>query len=463
MSSRTVSLVVCLLAVLGCQSGGRNESSSQPAAEPVTQSEVSVPPEVAASSTNENVSGTGSVVGPERIALHAARILDPASGQVHSDAFLVIEGDRIVSVPPTTPPDDARRIELGDVTLLPGFIDCHTHLGSDLSDGWQSRNVTDTAADVALRGAYNAGLTLRAGFTSVRDVGSRGFADVALRKAIDAGFVAGPRMISAGHTISITGGHGDVTGLRPGVLEHGVEQGIADGVDEVVAAVRYQIKHGATVIKTTATSGVLSHEDTVGAQQYSDAELDAMVAEASRHGIKVAAHAHGNDGIKAAVRAGVASIEHGSVLDDEAIALMRERGCYLVPTTYLADAIDLDQLPPGIRAKAEGILPVAKDSVRRAIEAGVLIAYGTDAGVYPHGLNAREFAVLVTRGMSPLDALRSATVHAADLLGVDDRGRLAPGLLADLVAVPGNPLQDISVTETPSCVIKGGEFVLGSP
>ncbi|MGH7482443.1 MAG: metal-dependent hydrolase family protein, partial [Longimicrobiales bacterium] len=236
--------------------------------------------------------------------------------------------------------------------------------------------------------------------------------------------------------------------------------GVADGVDEVVEAVRQQIKHGARVIKICATAGVLSFEESVGAQQMTEEEMRAAVEEAARHGIPVAAHAHGTAGIKAAVRAGVASIEHGSILDDEAIELMRERGTYLVPTTYLADAIDLDALPAQIRAKAEHVLPIMRESLRRAIAAGVPIAFGTDAAVYPHGDNAREFAVYVRLGMSPVDAIRTATVEAAALLGVDDRGVVAEGRLADLIAVPGNPFQDVRTLENVRFVMKGGVVYL---
>jgi imidazolonepropionase-like amidohydrolase len=237
----------------------------------------------------------------------------------------------------------------------------------------------------------------------------------------------------------------------------GPKDGVADGVDEVIEAVRYQIKHGAQVIKTCATAGVLSFEGPVGAQQYSYEELRAMVEEAGRHGVKVAAHAHGTEGIIAAVRAGVASIEHGSMLDEEAIQLMKEKGTYLVPTTYLADSIDLDALPPQIRAKAEYVMPIAKESVRRAIRWGVKIAFGTAAAVFPHGDNAKEFAALVERGMSPLEAVRSATLHAADLLGLEDRGVTEPGRLADLVAVRGNPLRRIEAMEEVAFVMKAGE------
>jgi len=394
-------------------------------------------------------------------ALHVARLLDVESGRILENATVLIEGERIRAVNPEEIPAGAEVIELGERTLLPGLIDCHTHLNSDLEGEWVRREVLETAADAALRGAKNACATLLAGFTTVRDVGAGGFADVSLMKAIDAGWVLGPRMFPAGHAIGITGGHADTTGYVPGVLERGPESGIADGVDEVIAAVRYQIKHGAKVIKTCATAGVLSFEGSVGAQQYSEEELVALVTEARRHGLKVAAHAHGAEGIKAAIRAGVDSIEHGSELDDEAIALMKQHGTYLVPTTYLADAIDLEELPPPLRAKAESILPKAKANLRRAIAAGVKIAYGTDAGVYPHGLNARELATLVERGMKPLDALRAATVNACALIGITDRGTIAAGKLADLIAVPGDPLRDVTVLQHVEFVMKGGAIVKG--
>ncbi|HEX6884270.1 MAG TPA: amidohydrolase family protein [Planctomycetota bacterium] len=404
---------------------------------------------------------TAQAPNPPPRALHAARLLDVESGRMLTDATVLVAGERIVALNPRELPAGAQVIELGDHTLLPGLIDCHTHLCYDIEGEWVHREVHETTGETALRGARNARTTLLAGFTTVRDVGAGGFADVALMRAIDAGWVPGPRMFPAGHAIGITGGHADTTGYVPGVLERGIESGIADGVDEVLAAVRYQIKHGAKVIKTCATAGVLSFEGPVGAQQYSDEELAVLVAEAHRHGVKVAAHAHGNEGIKAAIRAGVDSIEHGSELDDEALALMKQHGTFLVPTDYLTEAIELAQLPPPIRAKAEAILPVAQASHARAIAAGVRIAYGTDAAVYPHGLNAREFASLVRRGMTPLAAIRSATIHAAELLGVDDRGLIAPGKLADLIAVPGDPLADVTVLERVTFVMKGGEIVRG--
>ncbi len=393
------------------------------------------------------------------VVVRAARMLDVESGAVMPDAVVVVEGERILAVGPETPPAGAETIDLGDVTLLPGLIDAHTHLTSDLEGDWQHRGVTLSVAERALFGAQSARRTLEAGFTTVRDVGARGFADVALARAVEKGWVVGPRIIPAGNSLGITGGHCDETGYAPGILEGDWRTGVADGVDEVVKAVRYQIKHGARVIKVCATAGVLSHEASVGAQQYSDAELRAIVEEAGLHGVKVAAHAHGTEGIAAAARAGVASIEHGSLLDDATIALMKERGTYLVPTTYLVGVIDLDALPSEIRAKAEWVLPRAVESVRRAVVAGVPIAFGTDAGVYPHGDNAGEFAALVDRGMDPLAAIRAATLNAADLLGVDDRGVIAAGKLADLIAVPGDPLQDVTVLEDVRFVMLGGKVV----
>jgi imidazolonepropionase-like amidohydrolase len=345
------------------------------------------------------------------------------------------------------------------MTLLPGFIDAHTHLSYDLEGDWSHREVTETATELALRGARNARRTLHAGFTTVRDVGSDHFVDVALMKAVERGWIEGPRIVPAGHSLGITGGHCDETGYIPGVLESDFRVGIADGTDEVMKALRYQAKHGARVIKTCATAGVLSHEGSVGAQQYSDAELRAMVEEASRHDLRVAAHAHGTEGIIAASRAGVASIEHGSILTDEAIEVMIENGTVLVPTSYLAAEINLEILPLNIRAKAEYILPRMKESLRRAIQAGVRIALGTDAGVFPHGRNAREFGALVEQGMAPMEAIRAGTIYAADLLDVDDRGTIAPGKLADLVAVPGDPLADIHRLEDVRFVMFGGAVV----
>ncbi|HEU4890950.1 MAG TPA: amidohydrolase family protein [Vicinamibacterales bacterium] len=397
---------------------------------------------------------------PAPLILRAARWLDVAAGQIRAQAVVVVQDGRITSVGGETPAG-ARTVDLGDVTLLPGLIDAHTHLTADLEGDWVTRDVRELPADAALRGARNAKRTLEAGFTTVRNVAAGGFADIALMKAIDAGLVPGPRMIASAHALGITGGHCDATGWAPGILEGGPEEGIVDGVDAAIRGVRYQIKHGARVIKICATAGVLSFDATVGAQQLSDDEIRAIVEETARHGLKVAAHAHGTQGILAAVKAGVASIEHGSMLNDEIIALMKKKGTYLVPTAYLLTAMPLDLLPPPIAAKAKQIIPLAQESHRQAIKAGVKIAFGTDAAVYTHGVNAREFAVYVGYGMTPIEAIRTATSGAADLLGVGDRGTIAPGQLADLVAVPGDPLKDIKVMEQVSFVMKGGVVVRG--
>ena len=398
----------------------------------------------------------GQVEGP--VLIRADRMLDVVSGQILTDVSVLVEDGRITAVNPGRVPDGARELDLGDRTLLPGFMDMHTHLGYDIGGDWAVQPVTQTPADEALRGARNAQTTLMAGFTTVREVG--GAASVALMKAQESGLLDGPRIWPARHALGITGGHCDVTGFAPGIKEGDYRVGIADGVDEAIKAVRYQIKHGAKVIKICATAGVLSMEGPVGAQQFSLEEMTAIVEEAARHGVKVAAHAHGAEGIKAAVLAGVASIEHGSILDDEGMALMKERGTYLVPTTYLVDGIPLDQLNPVMRGKAEYVLPIARERLREAIAQDVPIAFGTDAAVFPHGDNAREFGVLVGLGMSELEAIRTATVHAADLLGVDDRGIIAQGMLADLVAVPGNPLEDITTTESVDFVMLGGKVYM---
>ena len=386
-------------------------------------------------------------------------MLDVEKGVVVSPAVVVVTGDRVTAVNPALEPVGARILDLGDVTLLPGLIDLHTHLTLNIEPGWQYQPVEWTAADYALRGARNAPRTLHAGFTTVRDVGAKYFSDVALMRAIDRGDLEGPRIVPSAYAIGATGGHCDDTGFAPGILEEGPKEGVANGTDQLVEAVRYQVKHGAKVIKICATAGVLSFEGPVGAQQLSDAEMKAVVDEARMHGIRVAAHAHGSEGIIAASRAGVTSIEHASFLTDQAIAELKRNGTWAVFTLYLSETIDTASLPPALRTKARLATTAANESFQRAVKAGVKIGFGTDAGVVPQGQNAHEFATRVRLGQSPIEALRGATLYAAQVLGLDDRGIIQAGRLADLVAVPGNPLADITVTERVSWVMKGGAVV----
>ncbi len=394
----------------------------------------------------------------ETLVVRAARMLDVESGRLISPATIVVDGEHIAAINPDRLPAGAETIDLGDVTLLPGLIDVHTHLTYDLEGDWVNRDVHVTAADRALTGVPNARLTLMAGFTTVRDLWCGwGFADVSLMRAIDDGRVLGPRMIPSGHALSITGGHCEVTGFAPGILEGGPKEGVADGIPELLKAVRYQIKHGAKVIKVCATAGVLSFEGPVGAPQYSEEELRVIVEEAARHGILVAAHAHGTAGIMNATRAGVASIEHGSILTEEALALMKKHGTYLVPNMYIND-MPAPEMPEQTRKKWDSLGEAVEESFRLALRSGVKIAFGTDSGVYPHGVNAREFDSRVRHGMKPLEAIRSATLYAADLLRRDDLGVLAAGRLADVIAVPGDPLADVTVLEDVRFVMKGGEI-----
>jgi imidazolonepropionase-like amidohydrolase len=396
--------------------------------------------------------------------LRASRLLDVRGGRIVSPAVVVVTGGVIQAVNPANVPQDATVIDLGNVTLMPGFIDMHVHTLVRDATGYRPDVLGETGGEAVLRSSVNARKMLMAGFTTVRDLAqlhvTPDLLTVAMAKASDAGWIEAPRIIAAGHAISITGGHIDPemhAGVSTSLIHLGPELGIADGADEVIKAVRHQIKRGARVIKISATAGVMSLEETVGAQQMTDAEMRAAVEEAGRHGIKVAAHAHGREGILAAVRAGVASIEHGSMIDDEIVQLMKTRGTYLVPTTALTDLIDVASLPPPVRRKAETILPLARANLRNAARAGVKIALGTDAPLVPFGDNAKEFGALTERGMTTIDALRAGTINAAELLGVSDRGELAAGKLADIVAVPGNPLETIRATEQVVFVMKGGK------
>jgi len=399
------------------------------------------------------------------ILLRSDRMLDVDKGEIVEPAELLIMGDRIADVAPLSPPPEAVTLDLGDLTLLPGLMDMEVNLLLGGPDHASPLNpVQDDPAVRTLRAVANARRTLRAGFTTVRNLGlfvqTGGLLlDVALKKAIDLGWIDGPRVVPAGHAITPTGGHLDPTmfqALAPHIMPLTVEEGIANGVSEVRKAVRYQIKHGAQLIKVCASGGVMSHTGPAGAQQYSDEELRAIVDEAHRAGLRVAAHAHGDEGIRAALEAGIDCIEHGSLMSDETLDLLVELGRFLVPTTYLADGMDVSNAAPELQAKAAEVFPRAKETIAKAIRRGARIACGTDAPAIPHGRNAKELVALVARGMTPVQAIQAATTVSAELIDVDDRGRQLPDLLADIIAVPGDPSSDISVTERVSFVMKGG-------
>jgi len=409
----------------------------------------------------QEAKGNGTVV------LRAARVIDGTGAAPIQNGVVVVTDDKIVAVGQqgsVTIPAGARTIDLGNATLLPGFIDAHTHIiGRTLGDpAGDDAAVRDYAAMGAIIGVTNADRTLMAGFTTIRNVGAGNFDDMALRKAVTDGFVKGPRMQNAGHSIGITGGHCDENGFAPGLKDGDYKTGIADGPDQVRAAVRYQAKYGADVIKTCATGGVLSEGDAVGVPQYTYEELKAMVDEATKLERKVAAHAHGTEGIKIAVRAGVASIEHGSFLDEEGARMMKEKGTYLVPTLSAGEAVEKAAkagVLKGLRAE-KGLAAAAamRNGVKIAVRTGVPIALGTDAGVGQHGANGHEFSLMVDwGGMTPMQSIVAGTLNGAKLLGWEKRiGSLTGGKLADIVAVPGDPTQDIHVMERPVFVMKNG-------
>ncbi len=401
------------------------------------------------------------------IILRADRWLDIVRGEVRSPAVLVVDGSHIAAVSPGELPSPATELDLGNVTLLPGLMDMELNLviGGPFS-GSSRPDVEESPSFKVLRGVVNARTTLQAGFTTVRNLGlfqkTGGLLlDADLARAIELGWVAGPRIIPAGHAISPTGGHLDPTmfqRLGPGIMPLSIEEGIANGVSQVRAAVRYQVKYGAKVIKVSASGGVMSHAGgPPGAQHYSQEEFDAIAEEAHRFGLKVAAHAIGDDAIRACIDAGIDCIEHGFLASAATLKLMVERGTFLVSTTALTDFLDVSKQAPEKRAKAARIFPRARAMLTAAIEAGVKIACGSDLPCFPHGENWRELVAMVERGMTPMQALRAATLVSAELISMEDElGQIEPGFRADIVAVPGDPTEDIQVVRDVRFVMRDG-------
>ena len=400
--------------------------------------------------------------------LKAARMFDGKSNALITPGIVIVTDGKIVGVGSSaSAPADEETIALGDATLMPGFIDAHTHLTMMYSEDYSKAaldGLRKPIPEMALDSSVNANITLMAGFTTVRDVGSRDYLDAGLRNAINRGVVPGPRMLVAVHAIGATGGHCDETGYREGALgpETGPEVGVVNGPDEARRAVRLAHKYGATIIKTCATGGVLSLADAVDTPQLTQAELDALVDEAHALRLKTAAHAHGAEGAKRAIRAGIDSIEHGSFLDEEALDMMKQKGTYYVPTLMAVQGLTEQiqkgvPIPPAIKVKAEDAIAHVHQTFQRAIAKGIKIGLGTDAAVYPHGRNAEEFHQMVDLGMKPIDALKAGTSNDADLLGLANKiGTLETGKLADVVAVPGDPLQNIRQTEHVFFVMKEG-------
>jgi len=401
---------------------------------------------------------------PRHVVIRPGHLLDVKTGNTLSGQAIVIEDDKIVSVGPAA---DAKlapgteTIDLPSATVLPGLIDAHTHLTVDTNQiGYQALGISVPRA--ALTGAKNARITLEAGFTTVRNVGASGYSDVALRDAINAGDVAGPRMLVSGPALGITGGHCDEN-LLPFEFHYQAE-GVADGIEAVQHKVREVIKYGADLIKICATGGVMSKGDDPNASQYTQEEMKAIVAEAHRLGRKVAAHAHGAEGVRWASIAGVDSVEHGHLMDDDSIATLKKNGTYIVPTLYLMDwnreNLSQRNAPDYMVKKMQLVSAAGQNNLKRAFAAGLKVGFGTDAAVYPHGLNAHEFAVYVRLGMTPLQAIQTSTINDADLLGWSNKiGTLEAGKWADMIAVDGDPLKDVTTLEHVKFVMKGGEVI----
>jgi imidazolonepropionase-like amidohydrolase len=407
------------------------------------------------------VTASAQAPATKRTVIRAGHVLNVRKGELRANQAIVIEGDKIVQIAPSNEIIAAAAdttIDLTNATLLPGLIDMHTHLTFELSSLSYEGLKISTARE-ALHGARNARRTLEAGFTTVRNVGAKDYADIALRDAINDGDVIGPRIVASGPALGITGGHCDENLLPPAFHFQG--DGVADGIEGVQHKVREVIKYGADVIKICATGGVLSKGDDPNASQYTLEEMKAIVADAHRLGRKVAAHAHGAEGVRWASEAGVDSIEHGHLMDDAAIATLKKNGTYLVPTLFLGEYMeknmDRSDVPEYSKQKMRDVAAAMQKNVKKAFDAGVKVAFGTDAAVYPHGLNAGEFHVYVKLGMTPLAAIQTATINASDLLGPKYLvGSLESGKWADMIAVDGDPTKDVTLLEHVKFVMKGG-------
>jgi imidazolonepropionase-like amidohydrolase len=405
------------------------------------------------------------------IVLKAAHLFDSVSGSLTEGGVIVVQGDKIQAVGAAAPlPPDAQVIELGDATLLPGFIDAHVHLSQEAGPNWYLdfyHGALRFPAEQALYGAHYAKLTLEAGFTTVRDVGSSDYVSLGLRNAIAAGVIPGPRMLVSNYAIGATGGHADQDPYPPErIAPAGPLKGVCNGPEECREAVRYQLKFGADVIKFMPSGGVLSLSDPVDNPQLTQEEMNAIVTEAHNWGRKVAAHCHGDRAAKMAIAAGVDSIEHGTFLQDDTLLEMKKKHVYLVATLFAGAWIGerLDKFPAAIAAKARAASAQSQTMFQHAVKLGTPIALGTDAAVEPHGLNAREFSLMAQNGLPPAQALMAGTAHGADLLGVADKvGTLSAGKLADIVAVAGNPLTDLKTTEHPLLVMKEGVIYVAAP
>src|SRR6516165_314486 len=422
--------------------------------------------------------GIAAQAADQTIVLKAARLFDGKSNALVQNAVVIIQGDKIVDVGSNLPiPSDAQVIDLGDATLSPGFMDAHTHLTADFSGNYNERRLQELDLNVseqAIRATAFARATIEAGFTTVRDLGSRSvasreFVDVALRNSINKRVIVGPRMLVATKGIGATGGHFDPTnGFRDFLFgrEPDYTDGIANGPDEIRKAVRFEVKNGADVIKAAVSGGVLSLGDEVDTPQLTPAEMAALVDESHRLRKKVAVHCHGDQAAREAIEAGVDSIEHGSFMKQETLTVMKKKGTFLTPTLMASEWIigKLDNYPPALQAKAKAATAARSEMFRNAVKTGVKISFGTDAAVFPHGQNAKEFKLMVDLGMSPIDALKSATGNAADLFGIAQKtGTLEKGKLADVIAMPGDPTSDITATERVSFVMKEGKIIRNGP